>query len=110
MNELTPDKQRKKPLLQDDGGRLFWTMTDSNDDAIVYEEDLQEKSWNVLAHDRDELINIVRRTVPAPKPVRTSARISLGNATKAERTFKAKDLLNDFRVSIGRSNEIDSER
>lgn len=88
MNELTPDKQRYQPLIQDNCGHLYWTMTDANDDAMVYEEDLDHKSWNVVAHDRDELINIVKPFVPQPSPatrrpslsvntIRTSSRLSV---------------------------------
>lgn len=94
---MTPDRQRCKPMVEDDRGHLFWTMTDANDDAVVYEENLKKKSWSVLAHDRDELSNIVKRFTPEQPPRRMSLRVSTG-----ERKIKAEDLLKGFRESIGR--------
>lgn len=105
VNEMPPEKQRYKPLMEDNSGHLFWTLTDSNDDAMVYEENLKKKSWNVLAHDRDELISIIRSCTPEPIPRRMSERqalrVSAGNE-RMEPKAKAKDLLKDFCVNIGR--------
>lgn len=98
---MTPDKQRCKPMMEDDRGHLFWTMTDANDDAMVYEENLKKKSWSVLAHDRDELSNIVRRSTPEQPPRRMSLRAPAVYEI-FERKIKAKDLLKGFRESIGR--------
>lgn len=84
--------------MEDGRGHLFWTMTDSNDDAVVYKENLKKKSWNVVAHDRDELTDYIKRSRPESPPRRTSARISIGY--RNEKTTK--DLLTDFRRSIGR--------
>lgn len=98
---MDADKQRYKPMLIDNRGHLYWTMTDSNDDAIVYEEDLKRQSWNVLAHDRDELTNIVRGNAPESLPRRTSRRTSSLN--KSYRRTSMKELLKDLRKSIGQS-------
>lgn len=105
MNEITPEKQRCKPLLEDDGHHLFWTMTDSNDDTVVYKENVKKKSWNVLAHDRDELSKLIKRNAPPSPPRRKSARKSLATANVIASEPTAKDLLKEFRLSIGRLKE-----
>lgn len=102
---MDADKQRCKPMMEDTKGHLFWTMTDSNDDAIVYKENLKRKSWNVLAHDRNELTNIVKRNKPESPPRRKSGRTSSAHST-LERKIPAKDLLKNLRVSIGQLKEI----
>ncbi|KAG4069950.1 hypothetical protein HA402_015174 [Bradysia odoriphaga] len=106
VNEMTPDKQRCKPLMEDDGGHLFWTMTDSNDDTVVYKENVKKKSWNVLAHDRHELTKLIKRNAPPSPPRRTSTRRSLVNATIRPSEPKAKDLLKELRLSIGRLKDV----
>ncbi len=103
---MTPDKQRCKPLLEDNRGHLFWTMTDSNDDAVVYKENVKKRSWNVLAHDRDELRKIIKQNAPESPPRRMSARRSSANAKTTMVERKAKDLLKEFRVSIEGLTEI----
>lgn len=100
VNEMTPEKQRCKPFVEDKSGHLFWTMTDANDDAVVYKEHLKKQSWNVLAHDREELTELIKKNAPPSPPRRTSTRRPsiLLNESRSQR--KAKDLLKEFRVSL----------
>lgn len=99
VNEMTPDTQRCKPFMEDNSGHRFWSMTDANDDTVVYKEHVKKKSWNVLAHDRDELFKFIKQRKPPSPPRRTSGRRSEANI----RSFKpsAKYLLKELRLSIG---------
>lgn len=93
VNLLTADDQRSQRMMQDNNGNVFWIMTDSKSEVTVYKEQADQKSWNVLAHDRRELAYLVHNLKLADTTRRKSERINVN--------IDVNLLLDEFRLGIG---------
>ncbi|XP_014241479.1 remodeling and spacing factor 1 isoform X2 [Cimex lectularius] len=59
VNKLTAKELRLKPLGTDDTGQSYWCQFDPSCNLRVYKEDTEEETWDLVAKDRDDLVNLI---------------------------------------------------
>lgn len=61
MNALSSNDLRAQPLGRDRFGNSYWSTLDSSCNLQIYQEHLDEETWQVVASTRDELAKLIQR-------------------------------------------------
>ncbi|KAK7864582.1 hypothetical protein R5R35_003175 [Gryllus longicercus] len=59
INRLSADELRCQPLGRDKMGQTYWCQLDEDCNLRVYREDLDDETWEVVARDRDGLVQLI---------------------------------------------------
>lgn len=59
VNLVGADELRSQPIGKDSFGNSYWSMTDEHLNLRIYQEHLDEDIWKMVAHDRDELVQLI---------------------------------------------------
>ncbi|XP_015127567.1 titin [Diachasma alloeum] len=59
VNKLSANELRLEPLGRDKTGQSYWFQLDEECNMRVYREDLDEESWELVAKDREGVVNLI---------------------------------------------------
>ncbi|XP_023297012.2 microtubule-associated protein futsch isoform X1 [Lucilia cuprina] len=58
---LSADSLRSQPIGRDSLGHAYWVTQDNDCNIRIYQEHLDEEIWQVVATNRDEFVNLIKR-------------------------------------------------
>lgn len=59
VNNLDATELRPQPLGRDKLGNTYWRTLDGDCNVRIYQENLDEESWRIVASNRDELAQLI---------------------------------------------------
>lgn len=58
---VSADSLRSQPIGRDSRGHSYWVTQDNDCNIHIYQEHLDEEIWQVVATNRDEFVNLIKR-------------------------------------------------
>ncbi|XP_011152130.1 uncharacterized protein LOC105190847 isoform X2 [Harpegnathos saltator] len=130
VNKLAADELRVEPLGRDKSGLAYWCQLDEECNIRVYREDLDEENWELVAKDREGVVDLINTlsngeagAIPinedsnsleiSEKPIIDTGQVttspSLEDEVVQENNARANEM-NDKQLPNGRSDEFEDEQ
>ncbi|KAL0134617.1 hypothetical protein PUN28_001428 [Cardiocondyla obscurior] len=127
VNKLAADELRVEPLGRDKSGLAYWCQLDEECNIRVYREDLDEENWELVAKDREGVVNLINTLSngeigPIPnnedsnsleiseKPIIDTGQVTTSPSLAEDEVVQENGVNEMKQLPNGRSDEFDEER